>query len=355
MKAVVFHRPFAVACESLPEPSLEAASDVLVRVEAAAICGSDLHPYRGLEGGLDAGTVLGHEFAGEVVAVGSQVTRLRPGDRVVSPFTTSCGGCFYCARGLTSRCVAGQLFGWIEQGRGLNGAQAELVRVPLAETTLVAIPDGVDAEGALFAGDILATASFCADMAEVSSGTVAVVLGCGPVGLLSIVAALERGAERVFAVDSVPDRLSLARELGGEPLALGDEPIIEHVREATAGRGADAVLEAVGSADATRLAVDLLRPGGIIAAAGFHTEKQFAFGPGEAYDKNLTYRAGRCPARSYMDRLLPRIAEGRYPLDRLVSHRLTFEEGPRAYRLFEQKLEGCTKVILRPGISSQRD
>jgi threonine dehydrogenase-like Zn-dependent dehydrogenase len=348
MRGVVFHRPFEVAYESVPDPSLEAAGDVLVRVEAAAICGSDLHPYRGAEAGLDAGTVLGHEFAGEVMAVGAEVRGLAPGDRVVSPFSTNCGECFYCSIGLTSRCARGELFGWVEEGRGLQGAQAELVRVPLAEATLVRLPEGVDAEAALFVGDILATAHFCADMAEVGPGSVAVVLGCGPVGLLTIVAAHGRGAERVIAVDSVPERLSRARDLGAQPLRLGEEDVAGGVRAATEGRGADAVLEVVGSAAATRLAVDLVRPGGVIAAAGFHTEKQFAFGPGEAYDKNLTYRAGRCPARRYMDELLSLVAEGRFPLADLVSHRLPLAEAPRAYELFDRKLDGCTKVVLRP-------
>lgn len=348
MRGVVFHRPFEVAYESVPDASIEAAGDVLVRVEAAAICGSDLHPYRGAEAGLDAGTVLGHEFAGEVVAVGAGVRSLAVGNRVVSPFSTNCGACFYCSIGLTSRCLRGQLFGWVEEGRGLQGAQAELVRVPLADSTLVRLPDGVDAEAALFVGDILSTAHFCADMAEVGPGAVAVVLGCGPVGLLTVLAARDRGAERVFAVDSVAERLERARELGAEPLHLREEDVAARVHAATEGRGADAVLEAVGSAAATRLAVDLVRPGGVIAAAGFHTEKQFAFGPGEAYDKNLTYRAGRCPARRYMDRLLPRVAEGRYPLADLVSHRLSLAEAPRAYQLFDQKLDGCTKVVLRP-------
>jgi threonine dehydrogenase-like Zn-dependent dehydrogenase len=185
-------------------------------------------------------------------------------------------------------------------------------------------------------------------MAEVGPETVAVVLGCGPVGLLSILAASGRGAKRVFAVDSVPDRLSLAERWGAEALDLSQDRWQDRIFEATEGRGADAVLEAVGSASASRLAIHLVRPGGVVAAAGFHTEKEMAFGPGEAYDKNLTYRAGRCPARHYMEKLLIGVAGGRFPLEELVSHRLPLTEGPRAYQLFEQKLEGCTKVVLRP-------
>jgi len=348
MRAITFHGPRQVRCEEVPEPALAGAGDALVRVRIAGICGSDLHPYRGAERGLDAGTVLGHEFVGEVVETAEGVRRLRVGDRVVSPFSTACGECFYCRSGLTSRCERGQLFGWVEGGVGLHGAQAELVRVPLADSTLVGLPPDVADEPALFAADILATGLFCAEMAEVGAGDTVVLLGCGPVGLMALQAARERGAALVLAVDSVPERLALAERLGAVPLDLAAGGVPERVRDATAGRGADAVLEVVGSPQATRLAIDVVRPGGRVAAAGFHTESAFSFAPGEAYDKNLTYRAGRCPARRLIDELLPALAEGRYELDAIVSHRLPLEEGPRGYDIFDRKLEGCTKVLLRP-------
>jgi threonine dehydrogenase-like Zn-dependent dehydrogenase len=220
--------------------------------------------------------------------------------------------------------------------------------VPLADSTLVRLPEGATAEQALFVGDILATAFFCAEMAEVGPGSRAVVVGCGPVGLLSVLAAWELGAERVLAVDSVPERLALARRLGAEPVPLAEEETRAAVLEATEGRGADAVLEAVGLPAASRLAIDLVRPGGVIAAAGFHAEPQFAFGPGDVYAKNLTYRSGRCPARRFMERLLPRVAEGRYPLELLITHRLSLGEAVRAYELFDRKLDGCIKVLLTP-------
>ncbi|MFL6202613.1 MAG: alcohol dehydrogenase catalytic domain-containing protein, partial [Thermoanaerobaculia bacterium] len=165
MKALVFEGIRRVACSTVPDPSLVDPGDAIVRVRAAAICGSDLHVYRGLETGLDAGTVLGHELAGEVVEAGRGVARFRAGDLVVSPFTTSCGVCFYCRLGLTGRCERGQLFGWVEEGRGLHGVQAEYVRVPLADSTLVAVPEGTPPELALFAGDILATGWFGAESA----------------------------------------------------------------------------------------------------------------------------------------------------------------------------------------------
>jgi threonine dehydrogenase-like Zn-dependent dehydrogenase len=345
VKALVFEGVGRIGHATVPDPEIRDAGDVIVRVEAAAVCGSDLHVYRGLEAGLDAGTVMGHEFAGEVVEVGAGVTRFRPGDRVVSPFTTSCGDCFYCRAGLTARCVHGQLFGWVEKGRGLHGAQAELVRVPLADTTLVAVPVGTPAETALFAGDVLATGWFGAESAGAGPGRTVAVVGCGPVGLMAVLAARELGAERVFALDALPERLALAEHWGAEPIDVRGEAAAA-IREATGGRGADAAVEAVGSPQATRLAFDLVRPGGTIGAVGVHTESHLAIAPGEVYDKNLTYRAGRAPARAYMERLLPLIRSGRYDLAALISHRLPLAEGPRGYDLFDRKLEGCTKVVL---------
>lgn len=355
MKAVIFEGVRRVAWATVPDPRLLEAGDAIVRVRAAAVCGSDLHVYRGLEAGLDHGTVMGHELAGEVVEAGPGVARFRPGDRVVSPFTTSCGGCFYCRQGLTARCARGQLFGWVQEGRGLHGVQAEYVRVPLADSTLVAVPGGpgeIPPEEALLAGDVLATGWFGAESAGAGPGRVAAVVGCGPVGLMAAVAARELGAERVFAVDSLPDRLALAGLWGAEPIDFLQEDPLDRIREATEGRGADAVVEAVGTPQASRLAFDLVRPGGTLAAVGVHTEPHLAFAPGEAYDKNLTYRAGRCPARAYMDRLLPLLRSGKYAFGALISHRLPLEEGPRGYDLFDRRVEGCTKVVLVPGATS---
>jgi 2-desacetyl-2-hydroxyethyl bacteriochlorophyllide A dehydrogenase len=348
MRALTFQGPGEVRYETVRDAKIEAPDDAVVELRLGAVCGSDLHVYRGHETGLDLGTVLGHEFLGEIVEIGSGVTGLAVGDRVVSPFSTCCGDCFYCRRGLTARCEKGQLFGWVEGGEGLHGAQAELVRVPLAATTLVRVDEALDEEAALLAGDVLSTGIFCAESGGAGPDGVTVVLGCGPVGLMAIAAAREAGCERVLAVDSVPERLDLARRFGAEALALVGDEIERGVLEATGGRGADTVLEAVGSPAATRLAVDLVRPGGTIAAAGVHTEERFAFAPGEAYDKNLTYVAGRCSARAYMERALGVVASGRYPLTEIVSHRLPLAEGARAYEIFDRKLEGCTKALLLP-------
>jgi threonine dehydrogenase-like Zn-dependent dehydrogenase len=348
MNAITFHDVETLAFEQVPDPSLLAPSDALVRVRAAGICGSDLHPYFGRERGLDSGTVMGHEFLGEVVEAGADVTRFAVGDVVVAPFSTSCGACFYCRTGLTARCVGGQLFGWVQGGKGLQGAQAELVRVPLADGTLVAVPRGLDDAVALLAGDILSTAAFGADLAGVSQGDLVVVVGCGPVGLLAILTALDRGAREVVAVDQVPSRLAVARRFGATPADFAAGDPISVVRERSQGRGADAAIEAVGSPDATRLAADLLRPGGRLAAVGVHTEPHLALSPGEIYDRNLRYASGRCPARHYLPASLALAGRDAALIGTLVSHRLPLSQGVDAYRRFAAREEGWTKVVLVP-------
>jgi len=348
MYAITFHDIETLVFERVPDPVLLAPSDAIVHVRVAGICGSDLHPYFGRERGLDPGTVMGHEFLGEVVDVGPDVARVRPGDVVVAPFSTSCGTCFYCRTGLTARCERGELFGWVQEGRGLHGAQAELVRVPLADGTLVQVPEGLDDAVALLAGDILSTAAFGADLAEVAAGDVVVVVGCGPVGLLTIRAALERGARAVVALDRVPSRLAAAVRFGAiaVDVAEGDPGAV--VREHSEGRGADAAVEAVGSPEATRLAADLLRPGGRLAAVGVHTEPHLALSPGEIYDRNLRYASGRCPARHYLPASLALATRDAALLGALITQRLPLAQGVAAYRRFAAREEGWTKVVLLP-------
>jgi threonine dehydrogenase-like Zn-dependent dehydrogenase len=348
MNAITFQDVERLAYETVPDPRILEPTDVVVRVRAAGICGSDLHPYFGRERGLDPGTVMGHELIGEVVEAAADVRGFSVGDRVVAPFSTSCGACFYCRRGLTARCERGQLFGWVQAGRGLQGVQAELVRVPLAEGTLVAVPEGLDEAVALLAGDILSTAAFGADLAGVGPGDLVAVVGCGPVGLLAIRAALERGAREVVAVDTVASRLETARSFGATSVNLAAENPVALTRERSEGRGADAAIEAVGSAEATRLAADMLRLGGSLAAIGVHTEPHLALPPGEIYDRNLRYAAGRCPARHYMPASLAWAARDEALIATLISHRLPLSEGVEAYRRFAAREEGWIKVVLLP-------
>ncbi len=347
MRALTFQAPATVAVEDVPGPRIVQPGDALVRVELTAICGSDLHVYHGRETGIDRGTIMGHEFVGRVEEVGSEVTRIGPGVRIVSPFSTSCGRCFFCSRGLSARCSSGQLFGWVQGGVGLQGAQAERVRVPLADSTLVPIDDDLLAALALLLADVLPTGWHCALQGEVGPGTTVCVIGCGPVGLMAVASAREQGAERVFAIDPVPERLAWASRFGATPLRLDADDVGGEIRRATEGRGVDSVLEAVGSGAAGRLAFDLVRAGGIVSTVGVHHDDRFAFSPVEAYDRNLTFRIGRCPARSLMEGLIP-LVRRRPDLGSIVTHRMPLARGPDAYRTFDGRADGCVKLVLEP-------
>ena len=347
MKALTYQGIRKIEYGTVDDPGIMEPGDVIVKVEQTAVCGSDLHIYHGRESGLDEGTVMGHEFTGEVAETGKSVKNFKKGDRVVSPFTTSCGQCYFCDIGLTARCVNGQLFGWVEGGMGLHGAQAEYVRVPHADSTLVHIPEALDPRHALLAGDILSTGYFCADNAEIRPGGLYVVIGCGPVGLLTIMSAFEQGAQHVVAIDSVNERLEVANQLGAVAWHLNENPVL-YVMEKTHGIGAEAVMEAVGSPGAQDLAMKLVRPGGIISTVGVHTTHDFSFSPVEAYDLNLTFRTGRCPARYYMDIILPKLEDWKWDLDMIISHELPLSDGPRAYEIFDKKQEKALKILLKP-------
>ncbi len=344
MRAVCFEGVQSVGLRTLPEPRISAATDAIVQVEVAGLCGSDLHPYFGREVGLDAGTAMGHEFVGRVVEVGGAVQSTKPGDRVFAPFTTNCGDCYYCRRGLTCRCIHSQLFGWRQGGRGLHGGQAEFVLVPWADGTLKQVSPGLSNEAALLLGDNFSTGYFAAESADVGPDGVWVVIGCGTVGLLTIVAARMLGARTIFGIDPVEHRRTMAAELGAVPLAA-DQEAIAAIRAATDGRGADGVMELVGLPDAQRLALATIRPGGVIAAIGCHCTEHFAFSPVEAYDKNVTYRTGRCPARYYMDLLTDRVVRERIDLSRFITHRFELADCSRGYAVFSQRADGCLKAV----------
>jgi threonine dehydrogenase-like Zn-dependent dehydrogenase len=348
MKALTYHGVHRISYEDAPDPQLQHEHDAIVEVELAGICGSDLHVYHGRETGLDAGTVMGHEFVGRVVETGAGIRGFAPGDRVACPFSTNCGRCYYCSLSLSARCTAGQLFGWVQGGVGLHGGQARFVRVPLSDTTLCRIPDDLRWDVALLLCDVLPTGYHCATMAGVTSRGTYVVIGCGPVGLMSLLAARELGAERLYALDAIDERLAFAARLGATPVDSRRADPVQVVRGATDGRGADAVLEAVGSPEAGRLAFALVRPGGTICTVGVHHETSFPFSPAQAYDRNLTYHIGRCPARSLMEGLIPLAKRRRDDLAAVLTHRLPLAKGPEAYELFDHKRDGCIKVALEP-------
>lgn len=345
MKGICFEEVGRVAVLELPDPVIDSPRDAIVQVRVAGLCGSDLHPFLGRELGLDPGTVMGHEMVGTVVEVGDEAGKhLEIGDSVFVPFSTSCGSCYYCRAGLTSRCETGQLFGWRSHGTGLHGCQSELVRVPLADSSLMKIPDGVTPDAALLLGDNFSTGFYCAEMANLEPGQTCVVIGCGTVGQLCILAARSMGVDNVIAVDLVEQRRRQAQSHGA--VALAPDAAASEVFNRTRGRGADAVMELVGLPEAQSLAFQLIRPGGVMSVIGCHCTPSFAFSPVDAYDKNLTYRTGRCPARAYMDRLTSRVASGEFDLGGFVTHRFDVEQAEEAYNVFSNRKDGCIKAVI---------
>lgn len=348
MKAITFRDISQVSFESIPDPSILSPTDAIVKVKLCAICGSDLHVFFGREKGIDPHTAMGHEFMGEVVEIGKEVKLLKKGDIVMSPFTTSCGKCFYCMRGLTCRCTQSQLFGWVEKNHGLQGGQSEFVRVPLADTTLMKVPDHVTPAEALLLGDVMSTGFYAAKQALTKRGETCAVIGCGPVGLMAVLGAGEYGASRVFAVDSVQERLDMAKEFGAIPLNAHDPDLQETILAATDGRGVDCVLEAVGSSAAIGLSYRIIRPGGIISSVGVCNDAALPFSPVQAYNKNLTYKTGRCPARSMMEELIPLVQSRKYDVSRIFTHSMKLDEGVKAYDVFANKKDHCLKIVLEP-------
>jgi len=355
MQALTFEGIECIVYQSVSEPQILQPTDAIVQISLSGICGSDLHVYHGRETGIDQGTVMGHEFVGTIIETGTAVKKFYKGSRVLSPFTTSCGECFYCRIGLTCRCEKGKLFGWVQSGHGLQGAQAQYIRVPMADTTLFSLSNDLSEEKGLLLGDIFSTGYFCAENAGVDAkarlsdgqGTY-VVVGCGPVGLMTILAAKHLGAENLFAVDYSNERLQMAKEFGAVSLNPSAIDVKTAIMNATNGRGADAVMEVVGNPEALRLAIDILRPGGTISSVGVHTAKSFSFSPGEAYDKNLVYKIGRCPAHYYAEKLLKEEVIQQYPAEKIITHHFTLNEGARAYEVFDKKLDNCIKAVLRP-------
>jgi threonine dehydrogenase-like Zn-dependent dehydrogenase len=346
MHALTFGGKEIIDYSTVRDPELLHPSDAIVRITMAGICGSDLHVYHGRETGLDQGTVMGHEFTGIVEEAGSDVKKFQKGTRVLSPFTTSCGECFYCLIGLTCRCEKGNLFGWVRNGHGLQGAQATYIRVPMADSTLLPLSADLNEKKGLLLGDVFSTGYFCADNAGIKPGAVYVVLGCGPVGLMTILAAKHLGASTLFAVDLIPERLAKAKNFGAIPLNPSLTDVKEEILNNTHGRGADAVMEVVGNGDTLKLAIDIICPGGTISSVGVHTASNFSFSPGEAYDKNLVYKSGRCPARFYAEKLLHEQVPQRYDIEDIITHQFSLKEGARAYEVFDKKMDNCIKAIL---------
>lgn len=338
MRAVIFHGPKKVALEQRPVPRLQSATDALLRVRYTALCGSELHVYRGHQAS-GTGFIMGHEFTGTVVRIGTGVRRLKPGDVVVSPFTLSCGSCFYCARGNSSRCAQGLLFGSAQ----LDGGQAEYVRVPLADSTLVRAPASIEENKLVLMADIFPTGYFAAKNAFQCMATpaeiadaVVLLIGCGPVGLCALANARRYKPRALLAIDSVPARLALAQQLGAEPwnFATDRAGLDARVKALTDGRGADVAIEVVGLSPALRTAFDLLRPWGVISSVGVHNA-QIPWTANEAYAKNLRLQMGRCPVRSVFEEALEHLAAVQAEFGFMADNVMPLDQAVEGYDLFD--------------------
>lgn len=345
MRALTFQGPGTVRLDDLPRPSLQGPDDALVRVTTGAICGSDLHLYHERVP-IQPGAVLGHEFVGVVEEVGAHVNRVRPGDRVVACFFTFCGHCFYCRRGWFSQCDSKGVFGYGKHFGNLGGGQAEYCVAPFADHTLEPIPEGVGDEQALFVGDILATGFFGAERAGIQPGDSVAVIGCGPVGLMAIMSARLMGAARIFAVDMVPDRLEMASRLGAVPIDGREVHSSQAVKAETGGEGADRAIEAVGLTATIETAIHSVRRGGTVSVVGVPDTTAGSFPYMKMWWDDLTFTGGVCNVPAYMRQLLDLIAAGRLDPAQIVSHRMTLDEGVRAYDMFDRK--EATKILLTP-------
>jgi threonine dehydrogenase-like Zn-dependent dehydrogenase len=346
VRAVVFNGVGSVAVSEVPDPEIEDPRDAIVRVTRSAICGSDLHFLHG-KAPLDPGDVIGHEAVGVVESVGQGVRGFGVGDRVVVAFDIACGECWFCRRGETQLCEDFRNLGAGAFGGGLAGAQAERVRVPVADVNLLGVPDEVDDERALFVGDVLTTAVYATAIAEISAEDTVAIVGVGPVGYLCVQAAIARGARQVLALDLEPARLALAAAAGAVPIDVSARHPSTAVAEATGGRGADVVLEAVGDPRAFETAIDVVRRGGRVVVVGMYAGESVSVQLGVYWARALTVRfAGVCPVHAWWRVAMDEVVAGRIDPMPLVSHRLPLGEAPRGYALFDA--HEATKVLLVP-------
>ncbi|HYJ60718.1 MAG TPA: alcohol dehydrogenase catalytic domain-containing protein [Actinomycetota bacterium] len=346
MRAVVVAAPGAVALADVPAPAVEDPADAIVRVTTAAICGSDLHFLHG-RAPVTAGDVMGHEAVGIVTAVGNAVTRVAEGDRVVLSFVNTCGACWWCTHGQHALCDRSRVFGAGAFGGHLAGTQAEAVRVPGADANLLLVPDAIDDERAVFLGDVLPTAVASAAMAAPAAGETVAVVGAGPVGLLTAQALLGAGADRVVVLDREPERLALAGSSGALAVDVRERDPEMTLAGLTEDRGADAVVEAVGSVDAFGTALDVVRRGGRVVVAGMYAGDVTELQLGVWWARALQVRfLGLCPVQAWWEAARDAMLTGTVDPAPLISHRLDLDEAPHGYDLFARR--AATKVLLRP-------
>ncbi|MEO8095089.1 MAG: zinc-dependent alcohol dehydrogenase [Pseudolysinimonas sp.] len=389
MKAVRYYGPEDIRVEQVPDPQILNARDAVIRVSATAICGSDLHIYGGCIPTMQTGDILGHEFMGEVVEVGRDNHRLKLGDRVVVPFTIACGRCYFCQEQLWSLCdnsnpnawmaekLSGYsgsgLFGYSHMYGGYPGGQAEYVRVPFADVGPIKVPDSLSDEQVLFLSDIFPTGYMAAENCRIRPGDTVAVWGCGPVGQFAIKSAILLGAERVIAIDRVPERLAMAGANGqAEVLNYEDVDVLEALRSMTGGQGPDACIDAVGleahgttvdawydrvktslylatdRSHALRQAIAACRKGGTVSIPGVYGGWLDKFPLGPAFAKGLTLKMGQTHMHRYLPELLGRVERGDIDPSFVITHRVTLDDAPEMYRTFREKHDQCIKVVMRP-------
>jgi threonine dehydrogenase-like Zn-dependent dehydrogenase len=389
MKALCWYGKHDVRVKEVPDPKILNPRDAIIKVTTTCICGSDLHLYDGVIPMMMEGDILGHEFMGEVIEVGPEVKNLKVGDRVVVPFTIACGSCFFCKEQLWSLCdntnpnarMAEKMYGFSPSGLfgyshlmgGYAGGQAEYVRVPFADVGPLKVPDGMDDESVIFLSDILPTGYQGALNADIKPGQTVAVWGCGPVGQFAIKSAYLLGAEKVIAIDRIPERLKLAADYGGAvPLNYDETSVEETLHEMTGGRGPDACIDAVGMeayghtidavydrlmqyskmisdrAHVLRQAIICCRKGGTVSIPGVYGGLIDKVPMGAAFNKGLTFKMGQTHMMRYMRLLLEHIQKGDIDPKRIISHRLKLEDAPKGYALFLDKQDHCTKVVMTP-------
>ena len=387
MKAAVIHGPGKVTCDNIDDPKLKDQTDIILKVTATAICGSDLHIY---SGGIPQPRpmVLGHEFMGIVEEVGKDVKHLKRGDRVVVPFPIACGQCFFCNHELPGHCEnsnpenygpegglltekGGALFGYTDLYGGYDGGQAEYVRVPYANFGPRIVPDNLTDEQVLFLTDIFPTGYTGVDWGEVKGGETVAIFGAGPVGIMAAKSAWLRGAGRVVVVDTLPYRLEKAKQASNCETILWDDGVkhvVEQIRAMTNGRGADVCIEAVGfepernildrvksvinlekgSPKVIEACMSAVRRGGIVSVLGVYPATYDNFPIGQFFDKGITLKGGQAPAHKHIDKLLEYVVQGKVVLDDIITHRLPLTQISHAYEIFKNKEDGCVKVVLDP-------
>jgi len=394
MKALCWYGPEDVRVETVDDPRILNPHDAIIRITRTAICGSDLHLYDGYIPTLEAGDILGHEFMGEVVELGPEVNNLKVGDRVVVPFTIACGKCFFCEQTLWSLCdntnpnawIAESLMGYSPSGLygyshmtgGYAGGQAQYARVPFANIGPIKIPDGIPDEKVLFLSDIFPTGWMAAENCNIHPGDVVAIWGCGPVGQFAIRSAKIMGAERVIAIDRVPERLRLAEEGGAEIINRDQvDSVLDTLRDMTANRGPDSCIDSVGmeasghslpyfyddikqklrvSFDRPQILREVImavRKGGTVSVPGVYGGFVDKIPMGAFMNKGVTMRTGQTHMMRYMKPLLDLIQEGKIDPSVVISHVLPLAEAPRGYKIFRDKQEHCTKVVLDPWAESK--